>query len=98
MNTMLDSGDVWDRNDVSRRLVLENINDMITGTDKQVIRVFHPQSFSIRGVDGVRFEWSSLLQLSNFVRDHEFKLASSCVGDKTPLNVVTTYRFNALTF
>ena len=95
---MLDSRDIWDGNDVSQRFAFENINDMITGANKQVIRVFHPQSFSIRGVDGVRFERSRLLQLSNFVRDHEFKLASSCVDDKTPLNVVTTYRFNALTF
>jgi hypothetical protein len=41
-------------------------------------------------VDGVRFEWSGLLQLSNFVRDHKFKLASFSVADKTRLNVLTT--------
>jgi hypothetical protein len=55
---------------------------MIARTDEQVIRMLHAQCFSIRCVDSVRVEWSSLLQLSNFVRDHELKLASSSTVDE----------------
>jgi len=79
---MFDPRDVRNGNYVSQGFVFENIDNMITRTDEHVIRMFHPQCFSIRCIDSVRFEWSSLLQLSNFVRDHESKLASSSITDK----------------
>jgi len=71
VNAMLDSGDVRHRNYLSEGFVFENIDDMIARADKQVVRMLHAQCFSIRCVDGVRLKWSRLLQLSNFVRDHE---------------------------
>jgi hypothetical protein len=79
---MFDPCDVRDGNYVSQGFVFENIDNMIARTDEQVIRTLHAQCFSIRCVDSVRLEWSSLLQLSNFVRDHELKLAFSSMGDK----------------
>jgi len=79
---MFDPRDIRDGNYLSQGFVFENIDNMITRTDEHVIRMFHPQRFSIRCIDCVRLEWSSLLQLSNFVRDHEVKLTSSSVADK----------------
>lgn len=79
---MLDSCDVRDSNYLSQGFVFENIDDMVTRADKQVVGMLHAQGFSIRCVDGVRLERSSLLQLSNFVRDHRLKVATSSMADK----------------
>ena len=85
MNTVLDSCDIWNSDYIPQSFVFENIDQMITGADEQIVRVLHAQCFSIRCVDSVRLEWASLLQLSNFVCDHDSKLASSSMADKMSL-------------
>ncbi len=67
---MLDARNIRNSNYLSQGFVFENIDDMIPRANKQVVRMLHTQCFSIRCVDGVSLEWSSLLQLSDFVRDH----------------------------
>jgi hypothetical protein len=79
---MLDSGDVWNSNDFSQGFVLENVNNMVAWTNEQIIRMLHPQRLSVRGMDGVRRKRTSLLQLSNFVRDHLVILNCAVSADK----------------
>jgi len=69
-DSMLDARNIRNSNYLSQGFVFENIDDMIPRANKQVVRMLHTQCFSIRCVDGVSLEWSSLLQLSDFVRDH----------------------------
>ena len=95
-NVMLDSGDIRDGNDVTQSFLFENVNDMIAGADEQMIGAFHSQCFAFGCVDCERLKWLSLLQLTNFIRDHQSRVIFSHITDK--IDIASALRhFNAST-
>lgn len=81
-NVVLDSGDIRHGKNVTDRFFFENVNDMIARADEQMVRFFYPQCFAVGCVDCERLERLSLLQLPNFVRDHQSRVIFSTVTDK----------------
>ena len=81
-NVMFDPGNIWDGNHLSQSFLFENVNDMIARADEQMIRPFHSQCFAVGCVDRERLKWLSLLQLADFICNHQSRLIFSAVTDK----------------
>src|SRR5438552_17334294 len=80
---MFDPGNIWDGNHLSQSFLFENVNDVIARADEQMIRTFHSQCFAVGCVDRERLKWLSLLQLADFICNHQSRLIFSAVTDKT---------------